>query len=188
MTKNPTTEDLKKQVRILSEELEHHILTDQRLKIISEISSDMIFHINLQGKVTYASPATENILGYTPEEAINSWFSKYYAPGEQQKVRKILYESLKGKELKAVEINALRKNNTIVPIQISISPISSNGKVIEIQGIARDISREKNIREELKQKKDYAELLLETVPSAVFTVDNDRIIRSWNSGQRDHRV
>lgn len=180
MTTNPSIEDLRKQVRILSKELESHILNDQRLKIISEISQDMIFHINLQGKVTYASPATEKILGYKPQEAINTWFSKYYAPGEREKVRQILWETIKGNGLQAVEVNALRKDNSVVPIQISISPIVKNGKVTEIQGIARDISDDKKIRDELREKKDYAELLLETVPSAVYTVDKNRIIRSWN--------
>ncbi|MBU2650677.1 MAG: PAS domain S-box protein [Bacteroidetes bacterium] len=180
MTTNPTTEDLKRQVKALSTELETKILSEERYRIIAEISPDMIFHINLLGKVTYASPATETILGYSPAEAMGSWFSKYYAPHEHMRVRETLRKAIAGESITAVEVDALRKDGKIVPIHISISPIFQKGKVTEIQGIARDISNEKKTQEELREKKDYAELLLQTVPSAVYTVDNNRIIRSWN--------
>jgi len=180
MTTNPSTEDLKRQVKALSTELEMKILSEERYRMIAEISPDMIFHINLLGKVTYASPATEKILGYKPIEAIGTWFSRYYAPHEHMRVRETLRKAIAGESISAVEVDALRNDGSIVPIHISISPIFQKGKVTEIQGIARDISNEKKTQDELREKKEYAELLLQTVPSAVYTVDKNRIIRSWN--------
>lgn len=125
--------------------------SEERYKIISEISPDMIFHINIIGKVTYASPATKTVLGYTPDEVVGTWFSNYYSEHEHHKVRDTLRKAIRGEFLMGVEIDALRKDKSIIPIQISISPIILNGKVVEIQGIARDISDEMEKEKKLIQ-------------------------------------
>ena len=114
--------------------------SEARFRLIADISPDMIFHINRVGKVTYASPATEAILSYKPEEVVGTWFSNYYLESEHEKVKEIMLKAIAKKSIKSVEVEALRKDGSIIPIQISISPIIRNNRVLEIQGIARDIS------------------------------------------------
>ncbi|AFQ42415.1 PAS domain S-box protein [Desulfosporosinus meridiei] len=55
-----------------------------------------------------------------------------------------------------------------------------NGNVAGLIGIARDISERKLAEKQLQVQTDYAEMLLNTVPSAVFSVDNNKKILSWN--------
>lgn len=54
------------------------------------------------------------------------------------------------------------------------------GKVAGLIGIARDITVRKSVEKQLEVQTEYAEMLLNTVPSAVFSVDKDRKVLSWN--------
>ncbi|MDO0825344.1 PAS domain S-box protein [Desulfosporosinus nitroreducens] len=55
-----------------------------------------------------------------------------------------------------------------------------SGKIAGLIGIARDITVRKSVEKQLKVQTEYAEMLLNTVPSAVFSIDNNKKILSWN--------
>lgn len=55
-----------------------------------------------------------------------------------------------------------------------------NGKVGGLIGIARDITVRKSFERQLQVQREYAEMLLNTVPCAVFSVDTGKRITSWN--------
>lgn len=54
------------------------------------------------------------------------------------------------------------------------------GEVAGLIGISRNISARKRIEKQLKEQKEYAQLLLRIVPSAVFSIDTAGKITSWN--------
>lgn len=58
--------------------------------------------------------------------------------------------------------------------------IDSSGNVVGTFGLTRDITELKNAQDNLIAEKEKFERLLRLVPSAVFTVDMDRNITSWN--------
>ncbi|WKZ70821.1 MAG: PAS domain S-box protein [Melioribacteraceae bacterium] len=55
-----------------------------------------------------------------------------------------------------------------------------NGKIVGTFGITRDISELKNAQENLIAEKEKFEQLLRLVPSAVFTIDTEQRVTSWN--------
>lgn len=65
-------------------------------------------------------------------------------------------------------------------VQISISTFD-DGYHKQILLAISDISEQKKYQNEILAAKEWAELINRTVPSAVFTVDNNRIVRTWNN-------
>lgn len=55
-----------------------------------------------------------------------------------------------------------------------------SGKIVGTFGITRDITELKNAQDNLVAEKEKFEQLLRLIPSAVFTVDNDQRVTSWN--------
>lgn len=73
------------------------------------------------------------------------------------------------------------KDGRIVEVETVKTPFfNENGEIGGLIGIARDITERKNFEKQLRIQKEYAEMLLNTVPSAVFSVDKSRKIMSWN--------
>lgn len=55
-----------------------------------------------------------------------------------------------------------------------------NGKIVGTFGITRDITDLKNAQDDLVSEKEKFEQLLRLIPSAVFTIDNEQRVTSWN--------
>lgn len=63
-----------------------------------------------------------------------------------------------------------------------ITPVfDDSGEIAGTIGMAKDITAQKKAERLLSEQSDYARLLLQTIPSAVYTVDNDQRITSWNA-------
>lgn len=72
-------------------------------------------------------------------------------------------------------------NGIIADVETVKTPFyDEEGRVAGLIGIARDITARKSVEKQLKVQTEYAEKLLNTVPSAVFSVDKNRRILSWN--------
>ncbi|WP_378954715.1 PAS domain S-box protein [Pelosinus sp. sgz500959] len=54
------------------------------------------------------------------------------------------------------------------------------GNIAGLIGISRNISVRKKMEQQLKEQKEYAQLLLRIVPSGIFSIDNEGKITSWN--------
>ena len=74
----------------------------------------------------------------------------------------------------------IRDGHEIPVLMVLSSHKAPNGEVEIFSTISRDITERKKAEDQIKRDKEYAELLLGVIPSAVFTVDTDRHITSWN--------
>ena len=49
-----------------------------------------------------------------------------------------------------------------------------------LQATVRDVSEQKKTQEQISQAREYAERIISLTPSALFTVDKNRVVTSWN--------
>lgn len=79
-----------------------------------------------------------------------------------------------------LESNQKRKDNSILPVEVSIKFITMNNKQYLI-AIIRDFTVHKNYEDELRFLKEFNENIVETIPVCIYTMAPDFIIRSWNN-------
>ena len=71
---------------------------------------------------------------------------------------------------------------------------NNSGAIIGVAFSVLDITQRKKAEEDLLPAREQARLLLSLIPSAIFTIDNDMIITSWNkrseeiTGYKEHEV
>ena len=151
---------------------------------ITGSANDAIIVINNKGNVIFWNPSAERIFGYSKEEVLNKDMHSLIRPADYKKVQEEAFNKFKttGKGNvvgQTVEVNALRKNGEVFPASLSLASVKIKDEWCAI-GTVRDITDRKISEEKLKKEKDYAERILTVAPSAVFTVDKDQIITSWN--------
>ncbi|MCO1603833.1 PAS domain S-box protein [Desulfosporosinus nitroreducens] len=84
-------------------------------------------------------------------------------------------------EMRIYEERISMADGTFADVETVKTPFyNESGKVAGLIGIARDITVRKSVEKQLKVQTEYAEMLLNTVPSAVFSVDNNKKVLSWN--------
>ena len=99
------------------------------------------FAQDLDGNIIYVSDSVENILGYSPEET-KKHFTNFLT---DEKINEVAYEAfsmaLSGEPHSPMILSIKHKDGTTRYIEVTDFPIlDKDGNVVEIEGIARDIT------------------------------------------------
>jgi len=128
--------------------------SEQKFRLITEHSSDLIRIIDETGIIRYASPSHKTILGYEPEELEGKSLFTILHPDDIPFVQKRL--RYKKKERDSLEYRTKTKQGNYVWIESHTSSIfDENDQFVHYIAVARDISERKAYEEKLEQMAFY---------------------------------
>jgi PAS domain S-box-containing protein len=117
----------------------------RRLAAIVQSSDDAIISKDLNGIVTSWNTAAEQMFGYSATEMIGASIRRIIPADRQSEEDHVLSQIRQGLRVDHFETIRQRKNGTLLPISLTISPIvDGRGAVIGASKIARDISDRKH--------------------------------------------
>ncbi len=137
----------------------------------------LIFSHGADGVFTYVSPSVENVLGYSQDE-----YAKHYAETFTESVANTdavrhTEASLRGERQPPYEIEVRHKDGSTRQMNVIEIPVfDEDGKVLAVEGIARDITEQKKADEVLRASEERYRSLFEAANDAVFLVEGDRFI------------
>jgi PAS domain S-box-containing protein len=104
--------------------------------------------------ITYLSPYFFKLTGYIPEEQVGQSFVPTVHPDDVHICAAANQQvSQTGESVSDIEFRLLHKTGGHVWVNISIAPIKNTaGEVISFQGTLRDISKQKQLQQELQEK------------------------------------
>jgi len=149
---------LRNQVADLEASLLH---AQERLHQITETSLDIICHFKPDGVFAFVSRAAIDVLGYPPQEMIGTHFRDYFPPGDLSSAAAIFELALAGERIDLIELTARHKDGHAVPLEVCAVALVRAGRVIGIQGIARDISKRKGTEDGLRVYAEQLERLIQ---------------------------
>jgi PAS domain S-box-containing protein len=146
----------------------------RRLADIIDASGDAIFAVTPTGEITSWNPGAEQLYGYSAAEAIGTRLGRLVAPDRAPRDQEVLIRALNGVRLADHDTEQLRKDGTVVPVSLSISPIrGSSGALAGASVIARDRSERKRAEERLREVQEAFRTAFEDSPigMALFSAD-----------------
>jgi PAS domain S-box-containing protein len=114
--------------------------SEEQFRQIAELSPDPIFRANPDGFFEYASPATEEFLGYGPEELVGTHFAEYLSESDLERASERYGEALAGESVLGLDVSLVGKDGSEVRGEINVMPVQEDGEVVAIQGFVRDIT------------------------------------------------
>ncbi|CDX20527.1 putative signaling protein [Mesorhizobium sp. ORS 3324] len=120
-----------------------------RLSALVEFSNDAIIATDPDGIVTDWNGGAERLYGYGRDEIVGRPLSLLIPPDRQSEDREILARIRGGEQFEHFETVRLRKDGSIVPISLTVSPIAdASGAIVGFSKIARDISERLHAQEQ----------------------------------------
>jgi PAS domain S-box-containing protein/putative nucleotidyltransferase with HDIG domain len=113
-----------------------------------------------EGYLTFVNPAVAALLGYSPEELLGQHWTTIVPPDQHPSVRAASERRMHG-EADRYELQLVRKDGTLVPVLVSGSPRTEDGRFAGTLAIFTDISEHKRAEEALKEYSQRLEDMVE---------------------------
>jgi PAS domain S-box-containing protein len=156
--------------------------SEARYRDLWENANDIFYIHDLEGRFIAINRAGREILRYSEQEVrdltIKDVVSEEHLPLIEESIKSIVAKN----PAKPCEILFYSKYGTPIWVEIRSRPIIEDGKVVAIQGVARDITQRKNMEKSLKRKNEILRSIFEIAPDAIGIADkNLRIIDGFDS-------
>ena len=144
-------------------------ISDERFRALIEKSSDAIALVTPKGKVTYASPATKGLMGYTPEELKKLTNPFKLAPPDDRKFVTKLFEKLLKKpgSTEHAVYRVLHKNGKHIWIESAMTNLLNDPNVKAVVINYRDITERKLLE---SQKNDFISIATHELKTPVTSI------------------
>ena len=165
--------------------------TKEKLRTIEEVNRSLLN--NLDGifweadantfAFTYVSPQVEKITGYTPDEWINipNFWKDHIHPEDQNFAVNFCHIKTQKLEDHAFDYRFQTRSGKIIWLNDRVKVVSSHGKPTKLQGLMVDITREKEISQELHDQIALNQSLVQNLPGALFLFTLEGEILHWNT-------
>ncbi|SYZ73075.1 putative Histidine kinase [Candidatus Zixiibacteriota bacterium] len=146
-------------------------LADEQ-KILLENARDFLYRHDANGVFFYVSPSVQSITGYTPEE----WCKHYtrYLTDSPDNIQTIEYteDTLKtGNIHPPYLVEIYHKNGNRINLEVNEQPVTENGKVIGIVGVARDVTDRILMQERLRKSEEKYRNLVDNISDGLIVCD-----------------
>lgn len=146
-------------------DLTNRIKSDEevrKLAYLVENTDDAIIGKNLSGIITSWNTGAERIYGYKKEEVIGKHISIIIPEDKINDFHEIMKSIKNGEKIKGFESKRVKKNGDLIDVSITVSPIYDlQGNLIGASNITRDITENKKIEKELRDKYEEISALYE---------------------------
>ena len=159
--------------------------SERRYREIFENAKDAIYVHDLNGRYTLVNPAAEELSGYSRDEILQLSVFEMASPEHVELICNSLKQKLTDHAPTTYEIEAIRKDGTRVPVEVSSRLIYRDGRPIGVQGSVRDISERRRAEEVVRASEQRFRDLVENANDIIFTCDMLGNITSLNrAGER----
>lgn len=126
-----------------------------RLATIVESSDDAIIATGMEGTITDWNKAAENLYGYSADEVVGKSVLMLAPPDRASKCAIILEGVKQGTPVQHYETVRRKKDGTVIEVSLTGSPIfDSDGKIIGLSAIERDITERKRQETILRESEE----------------------------------
>jgi len=139
---------LYQQAQLIAEQLR---VSEKNYRELFEDANDAIWVHDLDGKILAANKASSKVVGYTRQELIGMNIRTFLSSEGLEIGRGIERKLLQGEVLKEpFELQLIRKDGTMRVMKLASSLVIRDGQVTGFQQIARDVTEEKKMQDNLR--------------------------------------
>lgn len=126
-------------------------LSEQHYRYLFENASDAMWVHDMDGNIVDANKADETLSGYTREELIGLNIKTFLTEESLNIAREIRFQLLAGEGIQQpYEREIVRKDGAVRIVMMATSPVIIDGELKGFQHVARDITEERRMQENMR--------------------------------------
>ena len=150
---------------------------ERRLSAVVEFSGEAILSATREAIISSWNPAAQRLYGYCAAEIVGRPVAALMPQGPPDELSALLDKVGAGQVVENYETSALRKDGTVFPAALTLSPIcEADGTVIGSSTVARDVTEQRKAFEAAQ----LMAAVIEFSGEAIITSTLDGTITSWN--------
>jgi PAS domain S-box-containing protein len=154
------------EIQTLKDSLE---IREKQYRGLVEGANDIIHELDQNGKFAFVNSAIERITGYQRNELLGLHFSHVIHPDYRAFISKVLIDQVAANEQGSyIEFPVVAKNGSAIWLGQNTSFYYHQGKLKRVSVVARDITKQKNIEQELLKSQHEYESLVDSVPVGIY--------------------
>ena len=145
---------------------------EQRLRKMVEELGDVIFSADYKGLFVFINARLESLMGYTTDELIGKHFSALVQPDWVEKVKTFYNDQFINRVPETrFEFPIITKHGEKKWVE-QTAVMVMKGKMVEgFQCVVRDITRRREVEEEIRRTNQFLDSVLENIPNTIFVKD-----------------
>jgi PAS domain S-box-containing protein len=151
-------------------------LVKERYRTLIENAEDVIYTMDNEGIMTSINPAISKVIGYDPDEIVDEHFSEFIHPDDLDRIRVSFTDIITGRKVgsSGLEFRLVHKKGGDRWVQLNSRAIrNSEGQMVEIEGIFRDITGAREAMQAMELSERKYRLLFENTSKPVFLLSKD---------------
>lgn len=154
-----------------------------RFRLVVEANANGLLVVDDKGRIEMANPALERMFGYERGELLGQSMEVLLPESERSSHEGKRAGYMRAPEARPMgagrDLHGLRKDGSVLPIEISLSSFMENGRRY-VDAVVADISARKQIEERLQRSEAHLRLLLSTHPNGLLVMDETGRIQMAN--------
>ncbi len=133
---------------------------------------DPLWVVSEDNTIMDINPAFTKLFGYGREEAIGASIYDFL---DEENTRIMHYQIAEREKgiASTYEISIIAKDGSVIPVLITGAPIVKNGGTVEKIGIFKDFRREYQLRDAIKESRDYLETIMDSIEDELMVIDRE---------------
>lgn len=138
--------------------------------------ADFVYVLDLQGNFLFINHSGLELTGYLASEIVGLRLQDIVPPEDRRRLYTTVWEDLSNTGVSRHELTIMKRSGQCLTVDCLANLISQNGEPQLIQGIARDISDQLDMRRLLEESEAKFRLLAEYSVAWIFIIQDDRYV------------
>jgi diguanylate cyclase (GGDEF)-like protein/PAS domain S-box-containing protein len=149
--------------------------SNQRYQSLFQYNQEAVVSMDLNGEILDCNVMAEKVTGYSETELIGTLFEDLVISGDANLLEKLFLNAVEGSANNSL-LNMVTKLNSKIIITLKVVPILVDFKVLGIYGIFRDVTKEREFEQKLKEREERLRIITENASDLITLIDENGII------------
>jgi len=159
-----TEEELRSNYETLAHQEQALRESEEKFRALVETSPDVIWEIDMQGKIRYISPMVMNLMGYSPEEVMEKSLSEIVTEEARPRLMQEMARAISsGGPFPPMQFPAYHRDGHVFTVEIRVARLTApDGRPTGFRGVAVDVTERRKAEDALRESEEKFRTLVES--------------------------